>query len=147
MTQRIAILLLVLGAAMAPAAASAQTVHKCTVDGKITYTEIPCQGGQASVIAVPTAPAPPESGPVDLKRLKKEADALEAARHRKEAAEDRADAATNRVLAKRHATCERLKLEKRWAEQDFRRATPAREEAARIKVQHAGDKLKLACGS
>ncbi|CAN7299894.1 DUF4124 domain-containing protein [Pseudoduganella sp. LjRoot289] len=144
MSLRLAALLLTV-AASAPA--PAQTVHKCTVDGKVTYAEQPCQGGQASVIAVPDAPAQDKAAPADLTRLKKQADALELARHKKEDADERADAAASRTLAKRHQTCEKLKLEKKWADEDMRRAQPQHEERARIKAQRAGEKLKLSCGA
>lgn len=148
MTPRLTALLLVFGAAASLAsAAGAQTVHKCTVDGKVTYTEFPCQGGSASVIPVPQSPAPDKSGAAELRQMKKEADKLEAARHKRESADDKEDARTNRELAKRHQACEKLKLDKRWAEQDLRRAQPRQEEQARIKVQRAADKLKLSCGS
>lgn len=142
MNLRIAAILLICAAS-----ASAQTVHKCTVDGKVSYTELPCQTGQASIIAVPDAPAPDQSSAAQLKRLKKQADALERARHRKESADDRADAAASKELARRHQACEKLKLEKKWADEDARRAQPQYEERARIKAQRAGEKLKLSCGS
>jgi hypothetical protein len=141
------VLLAMLMPVLMPMPASAQTVHKCTVDGKITYTEQPCQAGQGSVIAVPLAPQQEKSDAADLKRIKKQADSLESSRHRREAADERADDAASRAQAKRHQNCEKLKLDKKWADEDMRRAQPQYEERARIKAQRAGEKLKLACGS
>jgi hypothetical protein len=126
-------------------AAGAQTVHKCTTDGKVTYTEQPCPGG--TVIAVPDAPAADKSAGAELKRAKKQADALEKERHKREAADEREDAAASRVAAARHQKCEKLRLDKKWADEDLRRVQPQHEERARIKAQRAADKLKLSCGS
>lgn len=134
--------LLMLCAAAAPHA-GAQTVHKCTQDGKVTYTEQPCAGG--TVIAVPDAPAPDKSAAAELKRTKKQADALEKDRHKREAADSREDAAASRAAAARHQKCDKLRLDKKWADEDLRHAQPQHEERARIKAERAADKLKLSC--
>ncbi|WP_082616128.1 DUF4124 domain-containing protein [Massilia sp. Root418] len=127
--------------------AGAQTIHKCTLDGKVTYTEQPCAGG--TVIAVPNAPAPAsdKSAAAELKSAKKQADALEKDRHKREAASEREDAAANRAAAARHQKCDKLRLDKKWADEDLRRAQPQHEERARIKAQRAAEKLNLSCAS
>ena len=124
---------------------AAQTVHKCTVDGKVTYTEQPCPGG--TVIAVADAPAPDKSAAAELKRAKQQADKLEKDRHKRDAADQREDAAASRAAAARHQKCEKLRLDKKWADEDLRRAQPQHEERARIKAQRAADKLNSSCGS
>ena len=136
-------LLMLCAAAASPA--GAQTVHKCTLDGKVTYTEQPCAGG--TVIAVPDAPAPGKSAAADLKSAKKQADALEKERRKREAAGEREDAAASRAAAARHQKCDKLRLDRKWADEDLRRAQPQHEERARIKAQRAADKLKLSCAS
>jgi len=142
-TPRAFVLLLML----CSAAVQAQTVHKCTVDGKVTYTEMPCQGGTASVIAVPDAPAPDKAAAAELAGMKKQADALEKERRKREAAGAREDAAINRAAAAQRRKCDKVKLDKKWADEDLRRAQPQRQEDARIKAQRAADKVKLACSS
>ena len=136
-------MLLMLCSAAAAAEGGAQTVHKCTQDGKVTYTEQPCAGG--TVIAVPEAPTPDKSAAGDLQRAKKQADALEKDRLKRQAADGREDAAASRAAAARHKKCEKLRLDKKWADEDLRRAQPQHEERARIKAQRAADKLNLAC--
>jgi len=138
-------MLLMLCSAAAAAEGGAQAVHKCTQDGKVTYTEQPCAGG--TVIAVPEAPAPDTSAAAELKRARKQADALEKERHKRQAADSREDAAASRAAAARHQKCEKLRLDKKWADEDLRRAQPQHEERARIKAQRAADKLNLACAS
>lgn len=143
MTARALACLFVLCAAASHA--GAQAVHKCTDNGKVTYTEQPCPGGK--VIAVPEAPAPDKSAADELKRARKQADALEKERHKREAAGEREDALASRAAAARHQKCEKLRLDKKWADEDLRRAQPQHEERARIKAQRAADKLKLSCAS
>jgi hypothetical protein len=129
------------------AAAGAQTVHKCTVDGKVSYNEQPCTAGTASVIAVPEAPAANPATAVELKRMRRESAALEKDRHKREQSDEREAERAGRAAAARHQKCEKLKLDKKWADDDLRRAQPQYEERARLKAQRAADKVKLSCGS
>lgn len=134
-----------LAAALASGASQAQTVHKCTVDGKVTYTEQPCQSGAGSVIAVPDAPPPNPEAAADLKRMRKEAAALERARHKREAADDRELQQAARAAQARSKQCAKLRLEKKWADEDVRGATVQNLERAKIKAQRAADRLALEC--
>jgi hypothetical protein len=129
------------------ATAGAQTVHKCTVDGKVSYSQQPCAGGTASVIAVPDAPAADPATAADLKRMHRESTALEKERHKREQADERETARAGRAAAARHQKCEKIKLDKKWADDDLRRAQPQYEERARLKAQRVADKVKLSCGS
>lgn len=129
------------------AAAGAQTVHKCTVDGKVSYSQQPCTAGTASVIAVPEAPAADPATTAELKRMRRESAALEKDRHKREQSDEREAERAGRAAAARHQKCEKLKLDKKWADDDLRRAQPQYEERARLKAQRAADKVKLSCGS
>jgi hypothetical protein len=129
------------------ATTGAQTVHKCTVDGKVSYSQQPCAGGTASVIAVPDAPAADPATQADLQRMRRESAALEKERHKREQADEREAGRAGRAAAARHQKCEKLKLDKKWADDDLRRAQPQSEERARLKAQRAADKVKLSCGS
>jgi hypothetical protein len=123
----------------------AQTVHKCTVDGKVTYTEQPCQAGAASVIAVPDAPPPDPAAAADLKRMQKEARTLERERHRREAAEDRALQQEAAAARARHKQCAKLKLEKKWADDEVRGALVQNLDRAKARARQAADRLALEC--
>jgi hypothetical protein len=129
------------------AVAGAQTVHKCTVDGKVSYSQQPCTVGTASVIAVPEAPAADPATAAELKRMRREGAALEKDRHKREQSDEREAERAGRAAAARHQKCEKLKLDKKWADDDLRRAQPQYEERARLKAQRATDKVKLSCGS
>ncbi|MES2262262.1 MAG: DUF4124 domain-containing protein [Pseudomonadota bacterium] len=123
----------------------AQTIHKCTLDGKVTYTETPCQAGSASVLEVPAAPAADPGAAKELKRMQKESKVMEKDRLRHQAAQDRADERTNRANAAHQQKCAKLNLDKKWADEDLKGAQPQQEERARLKAQRAAEKLKLAC--
>lgn len=140
-----AVLAALLAALLASGTTHAQTVHKCTVDGKVTYTEQPCQSGTASVIAVPDAPPPNPEAAADLKRMRKEASTLERERHKREAAHDRAQQQAARAAQARSKQCAKLRLEKKWADEDVRGATVHNLDRAKIKAQRAADRLALEC--
>ncbi|WP_395407924.1 DUF4124 domain-containing protein [Pseudoduganella sp. UC29_106] len=137
---------LLLFALVLPAAAQAQ-VHKCTVDGKVTYSQAPCERGQAAVIAVPDAPAPDPGAKTDLARQKREAKLMEKERLKREAHQDREDEATHRVAAKRRDKCQKLKQDQKWAEEDARGAQIQNSERAQIKARRVAERYKLECGS
>ena len=46
---------------------AAQSLHKCTLDGKVTYSQTPCERGDATTIAVPDAPRPDPAAAAELK--------------------------------------------------------------------------------
>lgn len=132
-------------ALLAAIPAHAQTINKCTVDGKITYTEQPCQGGSASVIAVPEAqPANPEAA-AELKRMQAQSQALEKERHQREARDERQQVQQARAARAYHKQCGKLRMEKKWADDEARNASVQDQQRARSKAQRAADKLALEC--
>ncbi len=130
---------------LACASGQAQTINKCTVDGKVTYTEQPCQAGAAAVIAVPDAPPPRPQAAADLQRMQKQADTLQRERHRREARDDQAQQQAARDARQRNRQCAKLRMEKKWADDDARGAPVQHVERARVKAQRAADRLALEC--
>ena len=143
-------LALVLALALTMVASTAQArvqaqVHKCTVDGKVTYSQVPCERGDAAVLEVPRAPAATEDAAADLKRMRRASAQMEKERHADEAAQARADARSDRDAARRRQRCDKLTLQSKYAEEDARRAQPAAQEAARLKAQRAREQMALEC--
>jgi hypothetical protein len=126
--------------ALFPLAAHAQ-VYKCTQDGKVTYSEAPC-AGNGTVLDTPAATQRDER---ELARLKREAASLEKQRRVKEAREDRADAQAAQAAARHREKCDKLMLERRWAEQDARNAQPQAAEAAQRKARRAAERHAAGC--
>ncbi|RFP13691.1 MULTISPECIES: DUF4124 domain-containing protein [unclassified Duganella] len=128
-------------------AAHGQGVNKCTVDGKVSYSDLPCPANAASAttLAVPIAPAADPAAAADLARQRKEAAKLEKARHQHEDQDARAaDKAAQAAVAQRKR-CGKLKLNKRWADEDVVRASLPNLDNAKLRAKRAGDTLALEC--
>lgn len=125
--------------------ATAQTVHKCTVEGKVTYTGQPCQAGSASVIAVPPAPSPDPDAARDLQRMKKEARVLEKQRRQRDAELDRELDKSNKALAAHKQHCDALLADKKSADNNARGAPLQRMERTKFLAQQAAEKLAKDC--
>ncbi|MES2347334.1 MAG: DUF4124 domain-containing protein [Pseudomonadota bacterium] len=127
--------------------AHAQDVHKCTVDGKVSYSDVPCPAGAASAttLQVPAAPAVDPAAARDLARQGKEAAALEKARHQREDKDAREADKSAQAAAVQRKRCGKLKLNKRWADDDVLRATAVNLDNAKLRAKHAGDTLALEC--
>jgi hypothetical protein len=85
--------------------AGAQALHKCTIDGKVSYSQQPCEKGVASMIEVPATPAPDPSAAADLKRQEREANRLATQRRKREAREEREELAEARAVASHNKKC------------------------------------------
>jgi hypothetical protein len=126
--------------------AYAQTVYKCTADGKTTYGDTPCPAGaQTATLEAPAAPPRDAAAAGALRRQQKQADALEKARLKREEREERDAARDAQAAAVQRRKCDKLKLNKRWADDDARRATGQATEAARLRAQRAGEAMALEC--
>ncbi|MCE3262081.1 MAG: hypothetical protein K0R43_1160 [Pseudoduganella sp.] len=126
--------------------AGAQALHKCTIDGKVSYTQQPCEKGVATTIAVPAPPPPDPSAAADLKRQEREANRLATARRKREAREEREALAEARAVASHNKKCQKLRLQQKWAEEDARGATLQNMERSRQKAKRAAEMVQLECG-
>ena len=125
-------------------AASAQTIYKCTVGGKVSYGEQPCAHGKATALAVPPAPSSQDAAAA-LERDKARLAALQKERATVEAREERDSRHAARAAAGTRQQCERLRLHSKWAQEDAARADKATRAAARRKAQRQAEALALQC--
>lgn len=126
--------------------AGAQALHKCNIDGKVSYSQQPCEKGVASMIEVPATPAPDPSAAADLKRQEREANRLATQRRKREAREEREELAEARAVASHNKKCKKLKMQQKWAEEDARGATLQNVERSQQKARRAAEVLQLECG-
>ena len=128
-------------------AAQAQTVHKCTLDGKVSYSDQPCPAGAgaAAVLDVQASPAADPDAIKAVRQQKKQADSLEKSRLKRQEKDDREDAKAAQAAAVQRKKCGKLKLNKQWADEDARSATGAAVETARLKARRAGEAMALEC--
>jgi hypothetical protein len=126
--------------------AYAQTVYKCQLQGKVSYSDIPCPtGASAATLEAPAAPPLDPAANATLRRQKKQADTLEKERLKRQDADERDAARASQVAAVQRKKCDKLKLNKRWADEDARRATGQATEAARLRARRAGEAMALEC--
>ncbi|MFD2367323.1 DUF4124 domain-containing protein [Pseudoduganella sp. GCM10020061] len=129
-------------------AAGAQ-VFKCTHNGKVTYSESPCPGARVTQLEVPPpapAAAPQPAPEAELQRQKALADQLGAERRQREAQHERVRARMLRDAAQRHQRCEKLRLQKKWADDDARNARDSdQSRILRRKADRAAEALKVEC--
>lgn len=124
--------------------AGAQPVYKCTVDGKISYGQVPCAGGHA--LNVPAAaPQDGADSAAELARQQRLSQQLERERHRKEAREEREDRRQDRAAGLRQRQCAKLALDRKWADEDVRGAAAGHADAARLKARRAAERQALEC--
>lgn len=135
----------VLLAVLAFASTAHAQVYKCTVDGKVSYSDAPCQRGQQAKLPMPEAPAAAPDAAQELARLQHKSERLERDRHAREAAQERVDERADRAAAARRQRCAKAKAERRLAEEEVRNASPRQLEAARARARRAATLMALEC--
>jgi len=126
-----------------PAAAQ---VYKCNVGGKVAYGDRPCASGETIELKVPAAPSNAPAEARDAGRRSRVA--LQENENRRRASEERAErelARERRAAAAQRRKCDRLRLQRKWADEDLARATGAAAEAARIKARRQAEALAVEC--
>jgi predicted ribosome quality control (RQC) complex YloA/Tae2 family protein len=139
---RTALLLALLLSCSAPAFA----LYKCALDGKITYSDLPCTKGKTLDTFAPSAAAEPGDSRQRLASDKAEAHSLEQARHQREDKEEQQQRQAARAAASQHKKCQSLALHQRWTQEDARQAAGKAAEKARTKARRATEKYALSCG-
>lgn len=137
--------------------AAAQTIYKCTVDGKVSYADRPCPGGASIAVAAPAA-RPDTSVPareaarreretllqMEKLRMTRELQ-MEKLRLARELQAERKQARAQKEADAQRRKCEKLRLQRKWAIEDaFRASGPARE-AARRKARRDAEALAVEC--
>ncbi|WP_028102554.1 DUF4124 domain-containing protein [Pseudoduganella violaceinigra] len=126
--------------------AGAQALYKCSVDGKLSYSQQPCEKGVASMIDVPAPPKADPSAAAELKRKEREANKMATERRKREAREEREELAGARAVANHNKKCKKLQMQQKWAEEDARGATLQNSERAKQKAKRAADMAQMECG-
>lgn len=125
-------------------AVAAQTVYKCSADGKVSYGDQPCTRGPTVELAVP--PAPPAAPALERSRRERETLArIEKLRLERDLRAEREAARERRSAAAQGRKCARLRLHRKWADEDLARAAGVRTEAARRKAQRQAEALAVEC--
>ena len=141
--------LVVLCAACGAAHAQQAKIVKCTVEGKVTYTSEPCINGDAVMMPALPPPAPAAQSTPDLERELAQQKAtlhkLETERHAREAKEEKAEAQAAHSAAAHKQKCAKMRLQKKWADEDAAHASATNAAALKQKARHEAEALALEC--
>jgi hypothetical protein len=138
-------LLSILLLSAACAGAGAQSLYKCTVKGKVSYSGEPCKEGQTKAIAVPAAPEADPALADELKREKVALTNLERARDVREAQQQRRQ--VDRAAIVHEQRCARMRLDQQAADTNAERAPGHLKAALRDQAQHLAEALAAECSS
>ena len=136
---------LLAASAAVPGQGQAQTIYRCTADGKVSYGEHPCPDGVARALPRTPAPGDAAAAAARMERDKARLAQLERARNAEALADGRAHARAAHAAAVQRRKCERLRLAATWARQDAARATQQAAGAARLKAQRQEQALAVEC--
>lgn len=136
------ICLLVLALNSAPALAA----YKCESGGKISYGDEPCRSG--TTVALPEPPGGDDAAQAKMRaaREKREAERLENARHKREAAEEKLRTRIAKADAARRKKCQSLAMSRKWSEEDAAAATGKSAEKAKRKARRKAEQYEAECG-
>jgi hypothetical protein len=129
--------LFLLAACLCSAGLQAQDVYKCSTEGKTSYRDRPCADGVSTALppAPPGTPAADTMGPQggDARTLL-ELEKARIARDKAAERQGRVEVRQARAAQSQRKKCERLRLRRKWAEEDLARtAHGPKQEAARIR--------------
>ncbi|SFC78881.1 DUF4124 domain-containing protein [Massilia yuzhufengensis] len=124
-------------------AATAGTIYKCVDAGTVSYHDRPC-GAAAVALAVPVAAPAPEV----VERLARQRALLqeiedERARCDQQAAREQQRAERAALVQRRH--CDKLRLQRKWLDEDSARAGKDEAERARLKARRQAEVLAMEC--
>lgn len=136
-----------LAACAAFSCASAQTIYKCTVDGKPAYGDRPCTAGAVTELAMPPAPAPDPETAARLARQRVMAMHPSERELREERAAERELQRVRRAAASQRIKCDRLRLRHQWTQEDVRRAGSRASTAILTKARRQAELIALECAS
>src|SRR3990167_3887530 len=136
------LLISILAAWSAPALA----IYKCESGGKVSYSQLPCPGGNSVTLPDSVGDGPDQSqAKLQAAREKKEAARLEEARHKREASEEKnqqriAKQRNQRASPPMQQKCATLEMRKKWAEDGARSPSLKDPEKASRNAQYLAEK-------
>jgi hypothetical protein len=141
-------LLSFLAACLVCTSLQAQSVYKCSAEGKTSYSDRPCAAGASKALPPPAGISigdtlGPQGG--DARTLL-ELEKARIAREKNQAKEEREQARLSRSAQVRRQKCDKLRLRHKWAGEDLARTSHGpKHEAARIKLRRQAETLAVEC--
>ena len=124
--------------------APALAVYKCESDGKVSYSDLPCD--DAKPLDVDTRSPDASDASRKLAQEKNKLKKLEHERHKREAAEQRELKNASRKSAARHKKCNTYLRRLKWANEDVAASTGRANEKAKRKARRITEEYEAECG-
>jgi hypothetical protein len=119
-------------------------VYKCEANGKITYSDMPCNGEKMFDISHSTTDNS-ANAKQQLAQEKKLLTQLEKERHKREAQEAREQQRAAKVYASKQKNCAQLARRKKWADEDVASATGKSAEKVKRKARRLSEQYDAEC--
>ena len=126
-------------------AANAQKLYKCRIDGTLVYSGEPCKGVASTPVEVPDAPRPDPATAAELKRQETALAKLEKERLAREGQEKRFAESDARLAAGRRDRCDKLRLQKKLADDEVTAALGADAIALKEKAMRVAEYVASEC--
>jgi hypothetical protein len=138
-----------LAACLCAGGLQAQDVYKCSAGGRTSYGDRPCAHGVSRALPPPPSgiSAADTMGPQggDARTLL-ELEKARIAREKTAERQGKVEVRQARAAEARRKKCERLRLRRKWAEEDLARtAHGPKHEAARIRLRRQAENLAVEC--
>lgn len=127
------------------AGANAQKLYKCRVDGTLVYSGAPCKGVASTPVAVPDAPKPDPAVAAEIKRQEVALAKLQQARMLREKQDQRFAESDARLAAGRRDRCEKLRLQKKYADDEVTAAVGLPTQALKEKAMRVAEYVASEC--
>jgi hypothetical protein len=137
-------ILFLLSACLFGLAANAGTIYKCTDGGKVSYSDRPCPGA-GKAMAVPDAPPPDVALQERMERNRATLAQLEQEKLAEAEREQREQLRAGRAAVAERRRCDKLRLQRQWADEDLARQRGDAKDTARLKARRQADILALEC--
>jgi hypothetical protein len=124
---------------------SAQKLYKCRVEGKLVYSGAPCKGVPSTPVDVPDAPKPDPALAEERKRQEIALAKLEKERKVREAQEKRFSESDERLAAGRRDRCDKLKLQKKLADDEVTAAVGLETQALKERAMRVAEYVTAEC--
>jgi len=124
---------------------TAGTIHKCTINGKVSYGDQPCAAGTGVELAVQAAPPPDKLAAEKLAADKLRLAALEKDRAAADVRDERERQRAAKAAGALRQKCERLRLKQKWSEEDLRKLRGDALASARLKAGRQAEALAVEC--
>ncbi|RZI43021.1 DUF4124 domain-containing protein [Herbaspirillum sp. HC18] len=135
-----------LAAALLCVSAPALAAYKCESGGRVSYTDVPCDGGKVielNAVSPDNSHTAERQTALERNKLSK----LERERHRHEAAEERELRKASHESAARRKKCTTLQRRQKRSNEDVARTAGRANEKAKLKAQRVAEEYETQCGN